>query len=110
MSIYHLNIRTSSHIADSTEFETDSLTDLRFEMARFVGETLKNHAELLWRDQAWQVDVTDSTGRILYVIQIDASETSATMGSVPRAQLRIVNYTSPLQRQRGRRGQAELGR
>jgi hypothetical protein len=84
MSMYYINIRTDSHIASTTEFETDSLTQLRLEMARFVGEILKDHAELLWADEAWQIDVTDGDGLILYVIHIDASETSATNGSVPR--------------------------
>jgi hypothetical protein len=84
MSMYYINIRTDSHIASTTEFETGSLTDLRLEMARFVGEILKDHAALLWVDEAWQVDVTDADGLIYYVIHIDASETSATSGSVTR--------------------------
>jgi hypothetical protein len=29
MSMYYINIRTDSHIASTTEFETDSLTHLR---------------------------------------------------------------------------------
>jgi hypothetical protein len=86
MAIYHINIRTESHIASQTPFETDSLTDLRIEMARFIGEVLKDHAELLWQDEVWQVDVTNEAGLILYVIHINASETSATAGSVPRGQ------------------------
>jgi hypothetical protein len=84
MSIYYINIRTASHIASTTEFETDSLTNLRLEMARFVGEVLKDHAELLWVDEVWQIDVTNGDGLILYVIHINASETPATVGSVSR--------------------------
>jgi hypothetical protein len=84
MAMYYINIRTESHIASRTEFETDDLTKLRIEMARFVGEVLKDHAELLWQDQSWQVDVTDDTDLILYVIHLDASETSATAGTIPR--------------------------
>jgi hypothetical protein len=84
MPLYHINIRTDSHIAGQTEFETDSLTTLRLEMARFVGEVMKDHAEVLWTDQQWQIDVTDASGLILYVIHIGASETSATSGTVPR--------------------------
>ncbi len=85
MARYFINIRTSSRIAGTTEFEAQSLLDLRVEMARFVGEVLKNHAAQLWVDETWQVDVTDAEGLILYVLRVDASETSATIGSVPRS-------------------------
>jgi hypothetical protein len=84
MSTYRINIRSESHIADSVEVEMESLTDLRIEMARFVGEMLKDHAALIWTDEDWQVDVTDATGLILYVLHISAAETSATAGSIKR--------------------------
>jgi hypothetical protein len=85
MPIYHINVRTESHIADTLDVEKESLTDLRIEMARFVGELLKDHADLIWIDQDWQIDVTNDDGLILYVIQISASETPATVGTLPRA-------------------------
>jgi hypothetical protein len=84
MATYHINIRTDSHVAGATEFEAETLTGLRLEMARYVGEVLKDHAEQLWADEVWQIDVTDAAGLILYVIRVDASETSATAGSVQR--------------------------
>jgi hypothetical protein len=84
MSAYHINIRTESHIADSVEVEMENLTDLRVEMARFVGELLKDHAALIWTNEDWQVDVTDATGLILYVLHISAADTPATAGSVRR--------------------------
>jgi hypothetical protein len=85
MPLFHINIRTDSHIANTLNVERESLTDLRLEMARFVGELLKDHAELIWVDEDWQIDVTNDEGLILYVIHISASETPATAGSVPRA-------------------------
>jgi hypothetical protein len=85
MPLYHINIRTESHIANTLDVERASLTELRLEMAAFVGELLRDHAELIWVDQDWQIDVTNDDGLILYVIHISASETSATAGSVPRA-------------------------
>jgi hypothetical protein len=85
MPLYHINIRTESHIAATLDVEEESLTDLRLEMARFVGELLKDHAALIWADEDWQIDVTNDEGLILYVIHISASETPATAGSVPRA-------------------------
>jgi hypothetical protein len=54
-------------------------------MARFVGELLKDHAELIWADQDWQIDVTNDEGLILYVLHISATETPATVGTIPRS-------------------------
>jgi hypothetical protein len=85
MPTYRINIRTESHIADTVTVEKENLTDLRLEMATFVGELLRDHAELIWADENWQIDVTDGAGMILYVIHIFASETAATTGSIPRS-------------------------
>lgn len=79
MPLYHINVRTESHIATSVEVDRDDLKALRIEMARFVGELLRDHAELIWADQDWRIDVTDEAGLILYVIDIGASDTAATM-------------------------------
>ncbi|HEX8382561.1 MAG TPA: hypothetical protein VF592_04205 [Sphingomonas sp.] len=79
MTIYYLNVRTESHIATSLKVEQADLTGLRIEMARFVGELLKDHADLIWKDEDWRIDVTDEAGLILYVMQITASDTAATM-------------------------------
>lgn len=79
MAKYHVNVRTESHIATSLEVEKADLTALRIELACFVGELLKDHAELLWEDQDWRVDVTDERGLILYTIEIAASDSAATM-------------------------------
>jgi hypothetical protein len=84
MPKYNINVRTASHIADTTAIERPTLDELRLEMARFVGELLKDHAELIWEDQDWQVDVSDEAGLILYVLNVSASETAATTGSLSR--------------------------
>jgi hypothetical protein len=84
MPAYHINIRSDSHIADSLDVEAESPTDLRLEMASFVGELLKDHAGLIWADEDWRVELTDSAGLILYVIRISASEISAAAGSCKR--------------------------
>lgn len=80
MPKYNIDIRTESHIADTLVVEQPDHTALRMEMARFVGELLKNHAELIWTDEDWQVDVSNEAGMILYVINISAMKTAATMG------------------------------
>jgi hypothetical protein len=66
MPLYHINIRTESHIASTVDVERENLTGLRLEMASFVGELLKDHAELIWVDEEWQIDVTNDEGLILY--------------------------------------------
>ena len=76
---YNINLRTTSTIADSWPVERDDLTALRVELARFVGEMLKDHANQIWADEDWRVDVTDETGLILYVMHVSASDTAATM-------------------------------
>jgi hypothetical protein len=46
-----------------------------------VGDLLKTHAGAIWEDKEWQMDVTDSTGLILFVIQVSAMKTAATASS-----------------------------
>jgi hypothetical protein len=81
MPKYHINIRTESHIATTVDVERDDHTALRIELARFVGELLKDHAELIWTDEDWQIDVSDDDGLILYVMHISAMKTPATMAN-----------------------------
>jgi hypothetical protein len=79
--MYHIGLRSETHLNETLDVELDDLTGLRIELARFVGELLKDHAELVWEDQDWRVDVTDDQGLILYVMEIHASDTAATMHS-----------------------------
>jgi hypothetical protein len=78
MPNYHINVRTESHIASTVTVERDGHTELRLEMAKFAGELLKDHADLIWADEDWQIDVSDADGLILYVLHISAMRTSAT--------------------------------
>jgi hypothetical protein len=87
MASYNINIRTASHISDTVKVEKENLKDLRIEMAKFVGEMLKSHADLIWQDQDWRIDVTDSCGLILYHLDISASDTAATKGTISGKQL-----------------------
>jgi hypothetical protein len=48
-------------------------------MARFVGQMLADHAEQIWEDQDWRIDVTDDSGLILYVMEVSATNTAATL-------------------------------
>ncbi len=80
MPKFRVNVRTKSHIAQTLDLDRDNHTALRVEMAKFVGELLKDHADLIWADEDWQIDVTDHAGLILYVMHISAMKTSATVG------------------------------
>lgn len=81
MPHFNIALRTESHVADSLRVERGDHNELRLEVARFVGELLKNHAQQLWVDEEWRIDVTDDAGLILYVMHVSAMETAAT-GSV----------------------------
>lgn len=88
MTRYNIQLRTESHVPTAVEVEREDLTALRIEMAQFVGELLEDHASQIWVDEDWRVDVTDESGLILYVMQITATETPATMNSTGRGQAR----------------------
>lgn len=81
MAKYHIALRTENAVWDTLEVERENLTELRLELARFVGELLKEHAQKIWVDEDWRVDVTDGTGLILYVMHVSAAETAATAGT-----------------------------
>ena len=79
MPRFNIELRTETRVWDTLEIERDDHTSLREELARFVGEMLRDHAGQIWEDQDWRVDVTDATGLIPYVMHISASKTAATM-------------------------------
>ena len=83
MARYRLQLRTESVVATALEVDHDDLTQLRIELARFVGELLKDHAGQIWVDEDWRVDVTDEAGLILFVMQISATHTAATRPMKP---------------------------
>jgi len=78
MASYHIQLRTDSEVREALTVERDDLNALRVEMARFVGELLKDHASVIWEDGAWRIDVTDNVGLILYVMYVSATNTPAT--------------------------------
>jgi hypothetical protein len=79
MALYHIELRTADQVWETLDVERDDVTSLRIEMARFVGELLKDHAGKIWADKDWRVDVTDEAGLILYVMNIFATDSAATM-------------------------------
>jgi hypothetical protein len=61
-----------------TEFaDLPDTYEARIEAARRIGKLLHDHAHKLWADEDWQMDVTDDTGLILFVINVNALKSSA---------------------------------
>jgi hypothetical protein len=79
MARYNIEVRTESHVSETLAVESADLGALRVEVAKFVGELLRDHAAQIWSDEDWRVDATDEKGLILFVMHISASSTSATM-------------------------------
>jgi hypothetical protein len=75
---YYIGLRSETHLNETLEVERDDITALRLELARFVGDLLKEHAALIWEDQDWRVDVTNDTGLILFTMEICATDAPAT--------------------------------
>ena len=81
MVCYHFVVRTETHVLLSDSVELPSLESSRVEAARRVGDLLQTHAEAIWVDKEWQMDVTDDSGLILFVIHVSAMKSSATMSA-----------------------------
>lgn len=82
MPFYNFEVRTPSHVLITEGDELADTTAARVEAAKRIGALLLDHAGQLWVDQDWQMDVTDETGLILYVIQINALRSAATNGAL----------------------------
>jgi hypothetical protein len=78
MPHYNIELRSADRVWETLDVDRDDIAALRVEMARFVGQLLRDHAEQVWIDQDWRVDVTDDRGLILYVMHIFATDTAAT--------------------------------
>lgn len=79
MPRYNIELRSVSHVASTLEVQRADLQSLRIEVAKFVGELLKDHAGQIWSDEDWQVEATDENGLILFTMNVFASDTAAIM-------------------------------
>jgi hypothetical protein len=80
VSKFYFAVRTDTHVLLAESVELAGTGEARVEAARRVGDLLKVHASELWADEEWQMDVTNEAGLILFVINVSAHKTSATMG------------------------------
>ncbi len=81
MPLYHFEVRTPTHVMLTEGVELTDNTTARVEAARRIGVLLSDHAGQIWVDQDWQMDITDETGLILYVIHVSTMKSAATQGS-----------------------------
>lgn len=79
MTRYNIELRTNTTVRETLPVEAQDLTALRVEVARFVGCVLREHAAQIWIDEDWRVDATDERGLILFVMNISATNSAATM-------------------------------
>ena len=77
MPRYHIELRTDDRVCETLDIDRENRTDLRIEVARFVGELLRDHAGKIWEDKDWRVDVTDQSGLILFVMQLFVTDPAA---------------------------------
>jgi hypothetical protein len=81
LAFYNFEVRTPSHVMLTEGAEMADMRAVRLQAARRIGELLKEHAGRLWVDEEWQMDVPDNRGLILYVMQVSALKTAATLAS-----------------------------
>lgn len=77
MPKYNIELRTQDRVWETLAVDCDNQSELRIEVARFVGELLKDHAAQIWADEEWRVDVTDSTGLILFIMHLIVTDSAA---------------------------------
>ena len=75
---FHFQVRTGTHVMVTEFADLDNTDEARVEAAKRIGLLLHAHAGKLWEDEDWQMDVTDDTGLILFVVNISAIRSSAT--------------------------------
>jgi hypothetical protein len=75
---FHFQVRTGTHVMVTEFADLSNSEDARVEAAKRIGLLLHAHAGKLWIDEDWQMDVTDATGLILFVITIIAARSAAT--------------------------------
>jgi hypothetical protein len=77
MPQFNIELRTRDRVWETLVIEKENQTEARVEVARFVGELLKDHAHRIWVDEDWRVDVTDEMGLILFVMHLFVTNTAA---------------------------------
>jgi hypothetical protein len=74
MPRYTVHVRINSGVIETIELEKADLSELREEVAVFVGEMLKDFARQVWADGEWRVEVTNGAGQLLYVMRVSTNK------------------------------------
>jgi hypothetical protein len=74
---FHFQVRTGTHVMVTEVSDLSDSDQARVEAAKRIGLLLHAHAGRLWADEDWQMDVTNDTGLILFVINISAIKSAA---------------------------------
>ncbi len=77
MPSFNIELRNAERIWETLEIEAVDHTALRIEVAQFIGELLKEHAQQIWLDQEWRVDVTDHNGMIIFIMHLFVTDSAA---------------------------------
>lgn len=77
MPRYHIELRSQERVWETFDVDAGDHGEARLEVAKFVGELLREHAGKIWVDQDWRVDVTDADGLILFVMQLLVTDSPA---------------------------------
>jgi hypothetical protein len=78
LPFFRFEVRTPTHVMASDGGEFANSDAARVEAARRIGDLLRKHAGEIWTDEDWQMDITDESGLILYVITVNVTQSPAT--------------------------------
>ena len=78
MAFYNFEVRTPTHVMLTEGAECADSSAARVEAAKRIGQLLHDHAGQIWIDDEWQMDVTNESGLILYVIHVSVMKSPAT--------------------------------
>lgn len=76
---FHFQVRTETHVMLTEVSDLRNSEDARLEAAKRAGKLLQDHAGQLWVDESLQMDVTNENGLLLFVIQVHALKSAATL-------------------------------
>jgi hypothetical protein len=76
---FHFQVRTGTHLVVTELADLPSTYEVRVDAAKRIGVLLHDHAGKLWAGEDWRMDETDERGLVLFVINVSAMRTPATL-------------------------------
>ena len=81
---FHFQVRTGTRVAVTEIADLADIDEARVEAARRIGLLLTAHAGELWVDEDWQMNVTNTKGLILFLINVSAMRSPATFNQLKK--------------------------